>query len=243
VVARIASSPSFPPYGAAELRRLARPYLARATLAGSVLWIGLFLLLKATSGLWLGAPPAPPVVREPGTHVLIPPPLVEPVSTVRVGSLSATPAKGPASYVPVERPDAPPELPPAQGSTGGRIGEGPGTPPGEQAGGQDGSPPENIPPPDRWFYVEQLPVPVLEPQPDYPPLARDVGEEGLVVVRVLVGTDGRVRDAFVEPGHSILILDAEALKAAKRWVFQPALSSGHPVMVWVSIPFRFTLHR
>jgi TonB family protein len=38
------------------------------------------------------------------------------------------------------------------------------------------------------------------------------------------------------------MLDSAALEAARRFVFQPALSNGHPVPVWVAVQFRFRLH-
>jgi len=61
-----------------------------------------------------------------------------------------------------------------------------------------------------------------------------------VVVAVLVDVTGRVRDARML--RSSPLLDASALAAARRWVFRPAFSNGHPVAVWVSETVRFTLH-
>jgi len=243
VVARIVSSPSFPCYGAAELKRLARPNLARGTLAGSALWIGLFLVLRVTLGLWHGTPPEPRMMRDYPTHVLVPPPPIEARITPQVARSSAPPTKVPAVFVPVKREDVLPEAPPANASGGEKSGQ-VGVSSSPERDSQVGDvPPEYLPPPDTWVYFEKDPVPMLMPPPEYPALAKDVGEEGLVIVRVLVGRDGRVRDAFVDPRHSILMLDVEALKAARRWIFEPALASGHPVAVWVSIPFRFSIRR
>jgi len=59
---------------------------------------------------------------------------------------------------------------------------------------------------------------------------------------VLVGRDGRVRDAVADPRHSITMLDPAALEAARQWVFKPALANGKPVAVWVAVPFSFRLH-
>jgi protein TonB len=62
----------------------------------------------------------------------------------------------------------------------------------------------------------------------------------MVTLRVLVGLDGRVKDVSVDRGSPLL--DAAAIAAARQWVFTPALSNGRPVMVWVAIPVRFSLH-
>jgi protein TonB len=79
------------------------------------------------------------------------------------------------------------------------------------------------------------------PAPEYPELAKLARIEGTVHVRVLVGRDGRVRDTILVKGaHAIL--DQEALAAAKRAIFTPAIQQQKPVPVWVTIPFRFSLH-
>ena len=61
-------------------------------------------------------------------------------------------------------------------------------------------------------------------------------------MHALVGKDGRVIRVEVDESRSILLLNETALEAAKRWVFQPAMTNGHPVPAWVAITFNFTLH-
>jgi len=41
---------------------------------------------------------------------------------------------------------------------------------------------------------------------------------------------------------SIPQLDAAAVRAVRKWRFQPALSDGKPVVVWVAVPVKFSLH-
>jgi periplasmic protein TonB len=99
------------------------------------------------------------------------------------------------------------------------------------------------PPPaafDVSAYWEEPPVPVREVRPNDPDFARQAGAEGTVLLKVLVGTDGRVK--MVELAQSIPLLDAAAVATAREWVFKPALVSGHPVNVWVGLPMRFRLH-
>ncbi len=77
-------------------------------------------------------------------------------------------------------------------------------------------------------------------KPLYSEFAREAGLEGLVMVDVLVGTDGRVKDARVSRSvHSVL--DDAALVAARRARFTPGKQRNIPVEVWVSLPYNFTL--
>jgi TonB family protein len=90
------------------------------------------------------------------------------------------------------------------------------------------------------IMADVLPEVVTPAPPEYPALPREAGVEGRVVVAVLVDRTGRVHDAVVE--RSVPMLDESALAAARRYRFTPALSNGHPVAVWVRIPFDFRLH-
>ena len=60
---------------------------------------------------------------------------------------------------------------------------------------------------------------------------------GLVTVRALIDTDGRVRLAIPLRGSEQM--RASALKAAMRSRFKPATVGGAPVAVWVCIPYNF----
>lgn len=96
------------------------------------------------------------------------------------------------------------------------------------------------PSPDEFVAYEDPPVLISIAPPVYPEMARAAQAEGVVFVRVLVGKDGKVKDAFVRQG--ITMLNEAAVDAAKRAVFKPALSQHHPVEVWVEIPLRFSLN-
>lgn len=72
----------------------------------------------------------------------------------------------------------------------------------------------------------------------YPRKARKQGIEGRVVVRFIVDTDGRVREASVpEPVHPLL--DEAALKAVRSMRFVPAQKDGERVAVQLSVPIGF----
>ena len=63
--------------------------------------------------------------------------------------------------------------------------------------------------------------------------------QGTVVVKALVGTDGRVRETRV--AKSVPMLDAAAVAAVRQWRYSPAISHGRPVAMWVDTPVQFTL--
>lgn len=77
-------------------------------------------------------------------------------------------------------------------------------------------------------------------QPVYPEEAKKLNLRGLVIIRVLVGKDGRVIKAEVLKSSKYPILDDAALEAAKKFVFEPVRDEGgKPVEFFTSIPFRF----
>ncbi len=78
-------------------------------------------------------------------------------------------------------------------------------------------------------------------QPPYPPGKIRSGEEGVVVVRVLVGPDGRVKEVQKVEAADEAFFRATAEQAMKRWRFTPATSDGTPVESWRTMTVRFRL--
>jgi protein TonB len=76
-------------------------------------------------------------------------------------------------------------------------------------------------------------------EPAYPDIAREAGVEGTVMIRVLVGEDGFVKDMMIV--QSVQMLDDAAVNAAQTAVFKPALQKDKPVAVWMVIPIEFSL--
>lgn len=79
------------------------------------------------------------------------------------------------------------------------------------------------------------------PMPEYPPIARQEAMEGQVIVKVLVGSDGKVDEVEVLQSSGYKELDEAASSTAKEWEFTKPTKDGEPVRVWVSIPFNFSL--
>lgn len=78
-------------------------------------------------------------------------------------------------------------------------------------------------------------------RPPYPPASIRMGEEGTVVLLLLVGTDGAVDEARVDKSSGFSKLDQAAVKYARRaWRFLPAMSAGTAVAAWhrVAVSFR-----
>jgi protein TonB len=78
-------------------------------------------------------------------------------------------------------------------------------------------------------------------EPRYPAIAVQTRREGNVVLRIVIGTDGAVRDVEVVSGH-ILLVEA-AVEAVWRWRYQPTLLNGEPVEVQGTVVVQFRLNR
>jgi protein TonB len=78
--------------------------------------------------------------------------------------------------------------------------------------------------------------------PDYPAAARREGEQGSVVLQVLVGTDGRVRDARLAQSSGFPDLDQAALDGIKRdYRFTPGMIDGQKHEMWHTLKFTWKL--
>jgi len=98
-----------------------------------------------------------------------------------------------------------------------------------------------VTPESRGALSEVLPGYLRNPAPAYPLLARQRGEEGLVVLSAEVLPSGRCGRLSVLSSSGAWLLDEAALKAVRQWQFKPAKRGGQSVAVWVEIPIRFQL--
>ena len=79
------------------------------------------------------------------------------------------------------------------------------------------------------------------PAPAYPPLSRRMGEEGRVVLRVLVNEHGLPGDVQLRTSSGFNRLDTVALETVRQWKFVPARRGDTPVSAWVLVPISFSL--
>jgi len=71
-------------------------------------------------------------------------------------------------------------------------------------------------------------------QPEYPPSAKRLKQQGTVVLALFVGLDGRVGEAKIATSSGFPVLDEAALKEALRsWRYSPGIKNGVPTAMWM----------
>jgi protein TonB len=185
--------------------------------------------------------PAPTPVQQPAPPTPQPPPKVVEKPLPKVVEKPAPVVKKPSPPKPAPRPEAteksistPAPPPPVAAS--------PAAPEPQAAAAQPAAPPAPpapaVPaPPKTVSGVEYI----QPPQPDYPPLAKRMGEEGKVMLRVLVSDRGRPEKVDVQKSSGFARLDEAARQAAMRAMFKPHLEDGKPVAVYALIPINFSI--
>jgi TonB family protein len=74
----------------------------------------------------------------------------------------------------------------------------------------------------------------------YPEEAKEAKIEGMVVLLVLVDTNGRAAEAKVQLSDNPILNEA-AITAVRSVQYVPGKQNGKPVNAWLSIPIRFSL--
>jgi TonB family protein len=100
---------------------------------------------------------------------------------------------------------------------------------------------DKAPKPGEFVPFDELPVLLSVQPPVYPEMVREAGIDGTVTVQVLVGKDGKVKQAQAIDGPEPL--RAAGVNSARTAIFKPALQGTSPVEVWVMIPVTFQLHK
>lgn len=84
-------------------------------------------------------------------------------------------------------------------------------------------------------YAEQF-------QPAYPPGQLRLEREGEVSVRVLIGSDGRVKQIELIDSPHVDFWTATRKQALKKWRFTPATRDGKPFESWMTLKVRFEIN-
>ncbi len=79
------------------------------------------------------------------------------------------------------------------------------------------------------------------PAPGYPLLSRRLGEQGRVLLRVMVHADGSAMSVEIEAGSGYPRLDQAARETVRQWRFIPARQGDNAVNSGVIIPIDFSL--
>ena len=83
---------------------------------------------------------------------------------------------------------------------------------------------------------EELVAAMME---EYPPLLRDAGIGGTVIVYFFIHENGDVGDVRIHESSGHEALDRAALNVAHLYRFEPARNQGERVPVWVQFPITF----
>lgn len=79
------------------------------------------------------------------------------------------------------------------------------------------------------------------PKPPYPALSKRLGEQGKVVVRVLIGVDGTAQQAEIRTSSGYDRLDQAALATVLKWRYVPGKRGGVAETMWFNVPINFVL--
>ena len=94
------------------------------------------------------------------------------------------------------------------------------------------------------FHVGEgvsAPRPIFTPEPEFSEEARKAKYQGVVVLNIVVGTDGRVHSPRVVRSLG-MGLDEKAIEGVKTWKFDPSKKDGRPVAVEMNIEVAFNLY-
>ena len=79
------------------------------------------------------------------------------------------------------------------------------------------------------------------PKPAYPPVSKRLGEQGKVIVRVLIAADGTPQKAELRQSSGFERLDQVALATVLKWRYVPGKRGGVPEAMWFNVPINFVL--
>jgi protein TonB len=179
-------------------------------------------------------PPAPPRIEAPKPPE--PTPVVPQPRPVAVHkSVPRPPPPAPAP-----QPIATPQAPPSPTAVTGTPEPQPAPPP---VAAPVAAAPVAAPPPAAALAKVELPISdadyLQNPAPEWPRMSQRLGEKGLVLLRVLIGTDGRARSAQVKQSSGFPRLDEASRTAVLAWKYVPGKRGGVPEEMWVNVPIRW----
>ncbi len=80
------------------------------------------------------------------------------------------------------------------------------------------------------------------PPPLYPQLSQRLGEQGRVVIKVLISKSGGALDSRIEQSSGFQRLDQAAQNAVMGWRYVPGQRAGEAQDMWFNVPVNFALN-
>lgn len=104
------------------------------------------------------------------------------------------------------------------------------------------TPPDDPTIPYKTFSTEQLKTSYLQnQQPVYPAESRVKNEQGRVLLKVTINSDGSCQSVVVHESSGYQRLDDAAVSTVSHWHFIPFVKNGDPITAKVLIPITFSL--
>lgn len=89
--------------------------------------------------------------------------------------------------------------------------------------------------------VDTPPVSIDKPMPSYHPIARQMRQQGTVVLSLLIDIEGRVEQVETVSSDAGRLLEQTAIEKTRSWTYHPAKKDGVEVKVWKIEQVVFTL--
>jgi protein TonB len=173
------------------------------------------------------------------SEIVTPPePKVEPMRAPRPPEPVAR--KMPPAPAPAPRPVAQPDPAPSPRAVTATVEPSPAPPP-VQASAPPAPPAPAAPEPPKVQLPSSDADYLQNPKPAYPPISKRLGEQGKVVVRVLIAADGTAQQAEVRQSSGFDRLDQAALQTVLKWRYVPGKRAGVAEAMWFNVPIQFVL--
>ena len=178
------------------------------------------------------APPAPPAPPPPKPVVPTPPP---PVPTPRVAKPAPqprpTPVRAPEpTPAPIVNAEDAPNAPVVRPPVATPVSAAPAAPA-----------PSAAPATPRIELPSSNAAYLKNPSPAYPSISKRMGEQGKVLLRVLISAEGLPEQVEIKQSSGYERLDRQAHDTVLRWRFVPGKRNGTPEAMWYLVPINFVL--
>ncbi len=199
------------------------------------------LLLPEPASAAAAAAPARPAAAKPQparpqAKPAQQPPTAQPLPTPSAPARSQSPAALPAA-VPTQAPSA--QAPAGASSPAAPASQAAAAPASAATGSATAA--ATSPAPARVELPSSSADYLNNPRPAYPGLSKRLGEEGKVVLRVLIEADGSASKAEIRSSSGYDRLDQAALQTVLRWRYLPGKRGGVAEAMWFNVPINFVL--